>query len=416
MILQHLRSILEYLLMLMVILDFNTPYTYFPVIGKMVALSIITLSMFLILLNWKNLSIDIFAFVLLITIGAIFPFFNVYEGKAISYIKLYFVILPLLLMLTSSYMSEEREAVSHLFIKFSNIVGVIAVISLLFFFLGSTFELIPCTAIIPNSWGGDRFIPTYFGIYFETQEAMAASGMESMIRNSGIFNEAPMYNMILCTALSIELFLRPRINIERIILFTLTIITTISTTGFIFMFVVYTIKGYNSFASKYRLQMILLLPIFLLASFLVMNSILENKKETGEGSYSSRSRDIVKCIEVGLEHPISGVGVFFKSEENSSDSRSFGYSNSLFGVFAHGGFYLLTLYALSLLIIPIVSYFRDRNLSFLIFMLSYFLLFSFTVSQYKCLTIMLVAYGFSYWYNQLLGNRSLGVIIHGEVD
>lgn len=399
----------------MVILEFNTPYTYFPVIGKMVTLSIITLSMFLILLNWKNLSIDFFAFVLLITIGAIFPFFNVYEGKTIAYIKLYFVILPLLLILTSSYMSEERESVSHLFIKFSNIVAVIAIISLFFWFLGSTLELIPSTAIIPNSWGGDRFIPTYFGIYFETQVG-AAYKIGSMIRNSGIFNEAPMYNMILCTALSVELFLRPRICIKRLILITLTIITTISTTGLIFMFVVYAIKGYNSFASKYRLQMILLLPIFLFASLFVMNSILENKKETGEGSYSSRSRDIVKCIEVGLEHPISGVGVFFKSEENSSDSRSYGYSNSLFGVFAHGGFYLLTLYVLSLLIIPIVSYFRDRNLSFFIFMLSYFLLFSFTVSQYKCLTILLVANGFSYWYKIFFGNGSLRVIIHGEVD
>lgn len=304
-------------------------------------------------------------------------------------------------------MSEERESVSHLFIKFSNIVAVIAIISLFFWFLGSTLELIPSTAIIPNSWGHDKFIPTYFGIYFETQEAVAASGAESMIRNSGVFNEAPMYNMILCTALSVELFLRPRICIKRIILFTLTIITTISTTGFIFMFVVYAIKGYNSFASKYRLQMILLLPIFLLASFLVMNSILENKKETGEGSYSSRSRDIVKCIEVGLEHPINGIGIMHANKATTTDNL--GYSNSLFGTFAHGGLYFLFLYLIPLFLIPffVGLKYGDYQLSIMIF--CYFLLFTFTLSQYKVLTLLIISYSLAYWGNAIFRVKSYTV-------
>ena len=388
----------------MVILEFNTPYTYFPVIGKMVTLSIITLSMFLILLNWKNLSIDFFAFVLLITIGAIFPFFNVYEGKTIAYIKLYFVILPLLLILTSSYMSEERESVSHLFIKFSNIVAVIAIISLFFWFLGSTLELIPSTAIIPNSWAGDRFIPTYFGVYFETQEAMATSGAESMIRNSGIFNEAPMYNMILCTALSIEMFLHQKISVKRIILLTLTILSTISTTGGVFMFIVYAIKAYNSFASNYKLQMILLLPIFILMGVFSINNILDNKKETGEYSYNSRSHDIVKCIEVGIENPIAGVGIMYKAAY--AESNFFGFSNSLFGVFAHGGFYFLLLYLFPFLIIPLILLLKYKNSSIGGILLSYFGVFSFTVSEYKVLTIFVIACSLSYWYFVVFKKRN----------
>lgn len=397
-------SFFEYLLMLMIVLEFNTPYTYFPIIKNSVIFFIILSAIVLILFNWRYLTLDVFAFAFLIMVGAIFPFFNVYDGRSLSYVKLYFVILPLFLVLLSSYMNR-RDSASYLLIKFSNLVVAIAIISLFFWLMGSTLELIPSTAIIPNLWGEDRFIPTYYGVYFETQEATASVEIGRFIRNSGIFNEAPMYNMILCTALSIEMFLRSRVYVKRIILFTLTIITTISTTGFIFMFVVYAIKGYHSFASRYRLQMILLLPIFFLASLFVMNSILDNKKETGEGSYNSRSSDIIKCIEVGMENPIAGLGIFFVSEEGSSESRSFGYSNSLFGVFAHGGFYLLTLYVLSLLIIPIVSFFRDRNLSFFIFMLSYFLLFTFTLSQYKCLTILLVAYGFVYWYNIIFESK-----------
>lgn len=384
--------------MLMVILEFNTPYQYFPDIGKLIFLSIITLLMILILLNWKNLTVDIFAFVLYITIGAIFPFFNVYEGKTIAYIKLYFVILPLSLILMSSYLSDDRESASRLLIKFSNIVMVIAIISLFFWLFGSVLGFVDSTAIIPNSWGHDKFIATYFGIYFETQEIVAISGAESMIRNSGIFNEAPVYNMILCTALSIELFLRSRICIKRITLLTITILTTISTTGGVFLFFVYAIKGYNRLASKYKLQMILLIPILLFIGYFVINGILDNKKETGEVSYNSRSNDIKKCIEVGIEKPITGVGIFFKSEEYSTDSRSFGYSNSLFGTFAHGGFYFLILYLLPLFAIPVFVFLKNRDFQFLMMLLSFFLLFSFTATQYKVLTIIMLSYSLSYWY------------------
>ena len=406
MIKQGLIYFFEYLLMLMIILEFNTPYIYFPIIKNTVILLIIISAVVLILFNWRNLTLDAIAFTFLIIVGALFPFLNVYEGKTIAYIKLYFVILPLLLILTSSYMSEERESVSHLFIKFSNIVAVIAIISLFFWFLGSTLELIPSTAIIPNSWGGDRFIPTYFGIYFETQEG-AAYKIGSMIRNSGIFNEAPMYNMILCTALSIELFLRPTIYIKRLILITLTIITTISTTGLIFMFVVYTIKGCNGFASRYRLQMILLLPILLLASLFVMNCILENKKEVGEGSYSSRSRDIVKCFEVGLEHPINGIGIMHANKATTTDN--FGYSNSLFGTFAHGGLYFLFLYLIPLFLIPffVGLKYGDYQLSIIIF--CYFLLFTFTLSQYKVLTLLIISYSLAYWGNAIFRVKSYTV-------
>lgn len=387
--------------MLMIILEFNTPYTYFPLIKNSVIFFIIFSAIVLILFNWRYLIIEKFAFVLFITIGAIFPFFNVFEGKTLSYIKLYFVILPLLLMILSSYMSKSRDSASCLLIKFSNIVVVIAIISLFFWFMGSILELIPSTAIIPNAWGRDKFIPTYFGIYFETQEAVATIGAESMIRNSGIFNEGPMYNMVLCVALSVEMFLRPKIIVKRIILLTLTIFSTISTTGFVFLFLIYPIKGYYSFASRYKLQIILSFPIFLLAGLFMMNTILENKRETGEGSYNSRSNDITKCIEVGLEHPIAGVGILFMSEENSSDSRSFGYSNSLFGTFAHGGFYFLLLYLIPFFAIPILVFLKNRDIQFLMILLSFFLLFSFTVSQYRVLTMFMLSYSLSYWYETI---------------
>lgn len=392
------RSFFEYLLMLMVILEFNTPYTYFLIIGRLITLSIITLLILLILLNWKNLSVDIFAFVLLIAAGAIFPFFNVYEGKNIAYLKLYFVILPLFLILLSSYMSEQRESASCLLNRFSNIVLFIAIISLFFWLFGSILEYVESTAVIPISWGGERFIPTYYGIYFETQEATASADIGQLVRNTGIFNEAPMYNMILCTSLAYEVFLRGKTSLFKIVTIVIAILTTVSTTGYIFLLLVLSVKGYGFLSSKYGLQMVLLFPVILFLGIAVLSSILDNKRETGEGSYNSRSKDIVKCVEVGIENPITGVGIFFKSEENSSDSRSFGYSNSLFGTFAHGGFYFLLLYLMPLFTIPIFVFLKNRDSQFLLMFLSFFFLFSFTASQYKVLTLFMLSYSLSYWY------------------
>lgn len=73
-----------------------------------------------------------------------------------------------------------------------------------FYIIGSTLNLISPTAYVPVFWGEQRIYPTYFYLYFEAQNSFFLGN--EYIRNCGIFNEAPMYNMALCIALAIELF------------------------------------------------------------------------------------------------------------------------------------------------------------------------------------------------------------------
>lgn len=395
---QGIISFFEYLLMLMIILEFNTPYIYFPLIKNLVNFFIIISALVLLLFHWRNLSLEIFAFAFLLLIGAIFPFMHVYEGRITSYIKIYFIIFPLLFLLLASYITSQGLDINRLMSKFSNIVFSIAVISISFWLFGSILGYVESTAVIPNSWGGDHFIPTYYGLYFETQEATASEGIGILVRNSGIFNEGPMYNMILCTSLAYEIFLNGTTRLFKIVTIVIAILTTVSTTGFIFLLLLFSVKGYMALSSKYGLQMVLLFPVILFLGIVAISTVLDNKKEKGEGSYNSRSRDITKCIEVGIEHPVTGVGIFFNSEENSSDNRSFGYSNSLFGTFAHGGFYFLFLYLIPLFVMPIFVFFKNGDSQFLMMLLSFFLLFSFTVSQYRVLTVFMLSYSLSYWY------------------
>ena len=84
---------------------------------------------------------------------------------------------------------------------------IIAVASLVMWFLCSILQVVPATSFFPYEWGSSiDFIPTYWGVYFETQ-SIAPLG-EKIWRNTGIFNEGPMYNMALCVAFIIEYFIQ----------------------------------------------------------------------------------------------------------------------------------------------------------------------------------------------------------------
>lgn len=55
---------------------------------------------------------------------------------------------------------------------------------------------------------------------------------------------------------------------------------------------------------------------------------MNNKIETGgEGSVNARNWDIQQCIEIGLEHPIMGIGMITEKKPHVL-GREVGFSNS----------------------------------------------------------------------------------------
>ena len=137
----------------------------------------------------------------------------------------------------------------------------------------------------------------------------------------------------------------------------------------------------------------------------VFSAILSNKKETNERSYTNRGADIERCIEVGIENPILGVELFHETKEDGSNRNNFGFSNSLFGVFAHGGLYTLSLYILSLAYFPFLYYRRTKDKSLFSVFFCFFVLFTFTYAEYKYITIVFVATGLSLWNVYFISNN-----------
>lgn len=265
-------------------------------------------------------------------------------------------------------------------------------VSLFFWIFGSLLGIISSTAMQTSTWGGLHYIPSYYGLYFETQLGSYTTDFDVFCRNSGIFCEAPMYNFVLCTALGIELFLRRNVIRWRIILLVATILTTISTTGFFYLIFVLSYKIYSFAASKIKTIFVLFLAIIL--SLIVLYSIqfiLDAKLQTGEGSYNSRLNDIVKCIEVGMENPVLGVGLY--NEETRSD---WGYSNSLFTIFARGGLYLLSIYVFAYFIIPVYVYKRNKQIAG--FLIGFAILFTFTIMYDRYLNFIMLSYCLSLFF------------------
>jgi hypothetical protein len=303
------------------------------------------------------------------------------------------MVLPTYLLYLSSLKRNGFNSVSSVLLKYSNIVFILAAISLIYWFLGSNLEIIAPTMYVPNTWKGSgiQMIPTYHFLYFETQEA-SFMGYET-VRNSGIFNEGPMYNMVLCVALSIELFLRPIKLFKRIILLGITIATTFTTTGIIFLGLTVVWIVFHFFSEKARALLIIIIPVLVVGMMTFSNAVLEDKQtSSGESSVSSRMYDITTCIDIGMENPLLGQGLFTK-KLSEADGGTYGYSNSLFTMFADGGFYTVFLYIAALVLIPLRDYLNNREVLWPLMMFAYFLLFTFTISHYQLLTLLFVAFG-----------------------
>ncbi|WP_278365335.1 O-antigen ligase family protein, partial [Phocaeicola barnesiae] len=391
MIINKLRKLLEYLLVFCIIIEFYTPYLVFPPIKQAILISPCLILLCLITISNYSLSRRVNLFILIYLIGALIPMILTGIDNYPTYIIRFIILLPAMWIYLYLRKGIGYKEYLSLFFKFSNTVTSIAVISLIMWFLCSILQILPATALIPFEWSPKTFfIPTYLGIYFETQTVTLFG--TNIWRNSGIFNEGPMFNMVLCIAFSIEYFMNPQRSKIKLLILTVTIISTFTTTGQFFLIGIMGLLLYTRFIKKYKFFIIIMTPIIIFFSYLLAEEIIDNKRETsGEISVVSRTEDIQNCIEVGVNHPIFGIGItsgFWHGQE-------IGFSNSLFSLFARGGLYTLALYLGTLIVIPFLYSIKYKNYSWLLAMLSFFVVFTITSSILKYLTFLFIAWGLS---------------------
>jgi hypothetical protein len=389
-----MKKILEYLVALFTIL--STSSMFFVATEKhyylngLLAISLIIL-IFYNLLNKKYKKIRItnsFIFLFLYFIFAIiFMLINV-KLNIVNFVYVFLIIFPLFYFYYCIISDDEKN---NIFLAIVDVMVLLSVLSLFFYIFGSLLKIISPTGIFTVNWGKISSFPSFYNLHFNTQ-GLTFFG-HYIIRNTGVFPEAPMYSLNLVIAYAIcKLLMKDCKKYKKIIL-SLAIFTTLSTTGIILWSVIFLyclIKNNRNKKSLIKL----IFPFILLSVSALCIFFFTEKTQTL--SFSTRLDDYVACFKAWKENILFGNGynneTIIKSYMSSYRTYNMGLSNSLFALLAQCGLYGLSFYFFAFLrALKLCK--TDKNKLF--FCLIIFILFITTLFQYRSMAVCLLAMGYS---------------------
>lgn len=284
---------------------------------------------------------------------------------------------------------------------FVDVVSVVASISLFFWLFGSVLGLING---IPKSyiWAGNHTTVNYFWLYFENAIQSTKILGRAVIRNTGIYAEAPGFSGYLIMALSIAIPAEnEKFPLKQKILLIITMLTTLSTKGLIAVMILialtylfmYPAKSPSKFIQKFIFAIIIITAVSV-GIFL----LLEDKSTTS--SYIVRMDDVQAAISTWKNHVLFGSGYWETSEiiQNFKLSRGNGLSMGLTLLLAQGGIYMVAFYAMPFIWALYVSRHMDKVLFIRILIFGIMIVFNLLIStfQYDATTIFIIACGYAF--------------------
>jgi len=276
-------------------------------------------------------------------------FYLALSGHSVYYVTVR-VILPLVLFVI--YLSSvcERDHLFALLKKFSDIICVLSFLSVILYVLGTLLRILPY-GYVSYDWAGlIRSAKHYFHLLYETQ-VEDFFGIE-MVRNCGIFCEAPSYAVPLILSIFYEMFVSEKISKFRVTSLIAAIITSFSTKALLIVCIVMGLKlieyAYvNEAENKCRQIVRLLVPIVIIMLSFAAIMVFEQKIDSN--SFVSRMDNLNTTMAAFRDHWLIGVGVGNEDAISaySSFSRSFrwkGFSIGATVLLAQGGLYLTLFY------------------------------------------------------------------------
>lgn len=262
------------------------------------------------------------------------------------FIKLFLLGAPALFLLFVELHRQGR--LMQLMGRFVNVMCVLSVVSLVFWYLGVIAKVLEPNMYIPISWGNFNYAEGFYGVHYAFQLDTTFFPQEYIYRNSGIFAEAPMYNLWLDFALAIELFLREKTSKFRVVLLIVTIMTTLSVTGILFVAMCLGLTALVHFKQMKRinkgLQIILAMVAIPMIVFLLLQTIAL-KGDTQ--SFEMRLSDYIGGARLWIEYPLFGAGFGnLKALQPYvyTPDGAMGFSNSIMAVLSTGGAWMAVLY------------------------------------------------------------------------
>ncbi len=270
--------------------------------------------------------------------------FQYHKMAALNYLCLFVVGLPCLFLLFAEL--HRKGLLMRLINRFVNLICVLSVISLFFWFFGTLLGFMTPNMTAQIRWGGFSTIDGYWGLHFQFQRETTFSTL--IYRNTGVFTEAPMLNLWCNLALAIELFLKPKASKVRVVVLTLTVITTFSITGYFFLalcILLKCLKDFHKGKAIFKAMLILVLLVALPVAIRASYELLVIKAETE--SFAMRMSDYIGGVKLWLDYPLLGSGFGNLEplmEYVYSPDGVVGFSNSVAAVLGTGGLWMSLLF------------------------------------------------------------------------
>lgn len=412
---RRLWSAGEYLAALLIILECRSVYTQAVEIdlhipGAAVAALLLLLAMKMekqsvrkaLLRRWTVLVLALS--VVLLALSAV----SVPRDKLADFILRFWIALPVMVLLF--YLDREEGRKLALFAKFSNIMAFLAALSLVFWILASQLHLVAAVGEWNARWLKQNFYANYFGVYFECQTVMFLG--YSGFRNISIFCEPSMFSLCLAAALTYELFLRESFNPRggrvlidsgkllvrrhqefrraKILLFSVTIITTFATSGIILLLLLLFLKylGLRPGNIWLRVMKLLSLQGLLVIMGVLIYAVFQIRIPAA--AWNSVVRSYTEGLRLWETAPFFGTGYL-----GNLQAAALLKSNSFFTILAEGGLALFAVYLVPLAGAVVFSFiYRRPGAAALAFAASFELLA--VLVPYTYLVLMLLACCFSY--------------------
>lgn len=387
-----IHSTVQYGFIFCIILNFRSIWQYSPefdMFGKLVRVLLGFFVIVGVLCNRKLPSRKAKRCLNVIVIAALYGIIW-YMFDPLKSISIIYLILQLLAIIIYSFLIET--SIDDTLHKYTNVIIVIAIISLFFWTFGTICRIIKPTGYLYSIWSGSlASYKNYYGIYFEQQKASSSSIVENLIGNRAIFAEGPMVSMVFSIAFLDEFLMQSKLNVKRCFLLLIAVISTLSVTGItmtilaiVFKYILSNGNNWNKIIVK-----ILFVPIVSIIGFVAIYYLVEKKLLTNSGL--TRIDDFCAGFKAWMDAPLIGNGygnsAAFIKYLSSSRIGNTGFSNSIMQILAFGGIYLFLPYAIALG--GVVRLFRKHMYNRMFFYLIFFYGFIITICSFQMLTLYL---------------------------
>jgi len=349
-------TILEYLWAFFVIMNGNSVYhananVDFHLLEISLGLTALLLAANIAFTGVRVTRANVLMAMVLMLYTTIYLAFRQTSMTANIFIKLFIIGAPVSYLLFAELYRQGR--LFKLLYRIVDILCVLSVVSLFFWVFGELLGLIQRNGYVEMNWGTFNEVEGYYGVHFAFQLDTTFFPELFIHRNSGIFAEAPMFNLWLSIALAIELFLKKKPSTFRGVLLAITILTTLSVTGILFLVLslgLFTVLHYREMSRKKKILLwgALMVVIPLVLGLLGKSLLLKTETQ----SYDMRLSDYVGGVRLWMDYPIFGCGYGNLSmllPYIYSPEGIVGFSNSVTAVLGTGGIWIALLFYIPLL-------------------------------------------------------------------